>query len=141
MPIVSVCIKTESIKLNWIGVPIAKNITVRCFYKDLIAGNIVSEVQFNHKDCLQLVKVEFSFNTTGLFNVISMEYNIIEAIEAWRNRVQYYQTNSLMLPSSEMSINVFEQMMNNATNFNHLLTFTISEQLNALEKLRYDIVE
>ncbi|CAG8636266.1 16711_t:CDS:2, partial [Dentiscutata erythropus] len=141
MPVVSVRIKAESVKLNWIGVPVPKNITVRRFYEDLIAGNIVPEVQLNHKDHLQPVKVEFSFNTTGPFNVVSMECNMIEAIEAWGNRVQYYQTDSLMLPPSETSINVFEQMMNNATNFNHLPTFTISEQSNALEKLRYDIVE
>ncbi|CAG8745952.1 3719_t:CDS:2, partial [Cetraspora pellucida] len=141
MPVVSVRIKAESVKLNWIGVPVLKNIIVRQFYEDLIAGNIIPEVQLNHKDHLQSVKVEFSFNTTGSFNVVSMECNMIEAIEAWRNRVQYYQTDSLILPPSEMSINVFEQMMNNATNFNHLPTFTISEKSNALEKLRYDIVE
>ncbi|CAG8798945.1 18520_t:CDS:1, partial [Racocetra persica] len=93
MPVVSVRIKAESVKLNWIGVPVPKNITVRRFYEDLIAGNIVPEVQLNHKDRLQPVKVEFSFNTTGPFNVVSMECNMIEAIEAWGNRVQYYQTD------------------------------------------------
>ncbi|CAG8752276.1 9577_t:CDS:2, partial [Dentiscutata erythropus] len=139
MPVVSVYIKAKSVKLNWIGARVSKNIIVRQFYEDFIAGSIVPEMQLNYKDRLQPVKVEFLFNTTRPFNIVSMECNMIEAIKAWRNRVQYYQTDSLMLPPSEMSINVFEQMINNATNFNYLPIFTISEYLNALEKLRYDI--
>ncbi|CAG8727719.1 12860_t:CDS:1, partial [Dentiscutata heterogama] len=95
MPVVSVRIKAENnVKVNWIGVPVPENITVRQFYEDLIVGKIVHEVQLNNEDRLQPVKVEFSSNTTGPFNVVSMECNMVEAIEAWGNRVQYYQTNS-----------------------------------------------
>ncbi|CAG8785671.1 16946_t:CDS:1, partial [Racocetra fulgida] len=39
----------------------------------------VSEVQLNNEDHLQPVKVDFSFNITGIFNAISIEYNMIEA--------------------------------------------------------------
>lgn len=95
MPVISVRIKAENnVKVNQIGVPVPKGITVRQFYEDLIAGKIVPEVQLNDEDRLQPVKVEFSNNTTGPFNVVSMECNMVEAIEAWGNRVQYYQANS-----------------------------------------------
>ncbi|CAG8828919.1 26951_t:CDS:2, partial [Racocetra persica] len=53
----------------------------------------------------------------------------------------YYQTDSSTSLSSEISVNVFAQMMSNATNLNHLPTFTITEHSTILEKLRYDIVE
>ncbi|CAG8845989.1 27148_t:CDS:2, partial [Racocetra persica] len=53
------------------------------FYEELIAGKIVSEVRLDNEDCLQPVKAEFSSNITGPFNVVSMECNMIEAIEAW----------------------------------------------------------
>ncbi|CAG8472289.1 526_t:CDS:2, partial [Dentiscutata heterogama] len=82
------------------------------FCKDLIVGKIVHEVQLNNEDHLQLVKIEFSSNTTGPFNVVSMEYNMVEAIEDWENKV-----------------------------LTHLPTFTISDHSNALEKLQYDIVK
>ncbi|CAG8596809.1 19187_t:CDS:2, partial [Racocetra persica] len=59
----------------------------------------------------------------------------------WGNRVQYYQTDSSTSLSSEIPINAFEQMMNNATILNHLPTFTISENSTTLEELKYDIVE
>ncbi|CAG8837330.1 29209_t:CDS:2, partial [Racocetra persica] len=68
MSVVSVCIKAESVKVNWIGVPVPENITVKQFYEDLVAGKIVPE-----------------------------------AIEAWGNRVQYYQTDSSTSLSSEIS--------------------------------------
>ncbi|CAG8514163.1 21530_t:CDS:2 [Racocetra persica] len=142
MPVVSVRIKAENnVKVNWIGVPVPEDITVRQFYEDLIAGKIVHEVQLNNEDRLQPVKVEFSSNTTGPFNVVSMECNMVEAIEAWGNRVQYYQTNSQVSLYSEASINIFSQMMNDTTSLTHLPTFAISDRSNALEKLRYDIVE
>ncbi|KAF0542330.1 hypothetical protein F8M41_004690 [Gigaspora margarita] len=131
----------NNVKVNWIGVPVPKDITVRQFYEDLIAGKIVPEVQLNDKDHLQLVKVEFSNNTTGLFNIVSMECNMVEAIEAWGNRVQYYQANSQSSLHSEAPINIFLHMMNDAISLTHLPTFTISEHSNALEKLRYNIVE
>ncbi|CAG8665397.1 23318_t:CDS:2 [Dentiscutata erythropus] len=88
MPVVSVRIKAESVKVDWIGVPIPKDITVRQFYEDLIAGKIVSEVRLDNEDHLQPIKAEFSSNKTGPFNVVSMECNMIEAIEAWGNRLK-----------------------------------------------------
>ncbi|CAG8514066.1 16485_t:CDS:1 [Cetraspora pellucida] len=141
MPVVSVHIKAESIKVNWISVSVLKDITVEQFYKELIAEKIVFEVQLDNEDCLQPVKAEFSSNITGPFNVISIEYNIIKAIKAWRNRVQYYQTNSSTLLLPKVPINIFLQIMNNATSLNNLPTFIISEHLNILEKLQYDIVK
>ncbi|CAG8824608.1 39091_t:CDS:1, partial [Gigaspora margarita] len=86
-------------------------------------------------------KVEFSSNTTGPFNVVSMGCNMFEAIKAFGNRVQYYQTNNQASLYSEPTINIFTQMMNDAASLNHLLNFTISEHSNALEKLQYYIVE
>ncbi|CAG8739326.1 15507_t:CDS:1, partial [Dentiscutata heterogama] len=74
---------TESVKVNWIGISVPRNVTVKQFYEDFVAGKIVSEVQLNNKDRLLPVKVEFSHNTTGSFNAVSMECNMIEAIEAW----------------------------------------------------------
>ncbi|CAG8513353.1 24274_t:CDS:1 [Racocetra persica] len=123
-----------TVKVNWIGVPVPKNVTVRQFYEELIVGNIVPEVQLNNEDCLEPVKAEFSSNQNGPFNVVSMECNMIEAIEAWGNRVQYYQTNSSISLLSE-PINIFSQMMDDAASLNHLPTFTISEHSNALDKL------
>lgn len=112
MPIVSVRIKAgNNIKVNWIGVPVPKELTVRQFYDDLIAGKIVPEVQLNNEDCLQPVKIEFSSNTTGPFNVVRMGCNMVEAIEAFGNRVQYYQTNNQASLYSEPTINIFTQMM------------------------------
>ncbi|CAG8763633.1 15236_t:CDS:2, partial [Racocetra fulgida] len=135
MPVISVRIKAENkVKVNWIGVLVPKDITVKQFYEDFIARKIVSEVQLNDEDRLQPVKVEFSHNTTRPFNVVSMECNMVEAIEAWRNKVQYYQTNSQASLYSETPINIFSQMMNDATNLKHLPTFTISEHSNLLEK-------
>ncbi|CAG8504922.1 10131_t:CDS:2 [Dentiscutata heterogama] len=87
-------IMAESVKVDWIGVPVPKDITVRQFYEDLIAGKFVSEVWLDNEDHLQPIKAEFSSNKTGPFNVVSMEFNMTEALEAWGNRVQYYQTNS-----------------------------------------------
>ncbi|CAG8718277.1 461_t:CDS:1, partial [Racocetra persica] len=43
MPVVSVHIKVKSVKVNWIGVSVPKNITVKQFYEDLVAGKIVPE--------------------------------------------------------------------------------------------------
>ncbi|CAG8829586.1 23840_t:CDS:1, partial [Cetraspora pellucida] len=82
MPVVSVQIKVETIKVNWIGISVSKDITVRQFYENLIARKIIPKVQLNNEDHLQLVKVEFLFNTAGPFNIVSMECNIIETIEA-----------------------------------------------------------
>ncbi|CAG8853048.1 21197_t:CDS:1, partial [Gigaspora margarita] len=71
MPIVSVYIKVENnIKVNWIGISVPKKLTVRQFYDELIVEKIVPKVQLNNKNCLQPVKVEFSSNTTGPFNVV-----------------------------------------------------------------------
>ncbi|KAF0552079.1 hypothetical protein F8M41_022685 [Gigaspora margarita] len=127
--------------MNWIGVPVPKDITVGQFYDDLIAGKIGSEVRLDNEDHLQPIKAEFSSNITGPFNVVSMECNMIEAIEVWGNRVQYYQTNSSTSLLSKTPINIFSQIMNDVTSLNNLPTFTVSEHSNALEKLRYDIVE
>ncbi|CAG8846211.1 8624_t:CDS:1, partial [Gigaspora margarita] len=60
----------NNIKVNWIGIPVPKKLTVRQFYDELIVEKIVSKVQLNNEDCLQPVKVEFSSNTTGPFNVV-----------------------------------------------------------------------
>ncbi|CAG8495646.1 3377_t:CDS:2, partial [Cetraspora pellucida] len=95
----------------------------------------------DNEDHLQPIKAEFSSNITGPFNVVSMECNMIEAIEAWGNRVQYYQTNGSTSLLSKAPINIFSQMMNDATSLNNIPTFTVSEHSNALEKLRYDIAE
>ncbi|CAG8594627.1 19021_t:CDS:2 [Cetraspora pellucida] len=73
--------KPESVKVDWIGVPVPKDIIVGQFYKELIARKIVSEVRLDNEVCLQSVKAVFLSNITGPFNVISMECNMIEAIE------------------------------------------------------------
>ncbi|CAG8814354.1 8713_t:CDS:1, partial [Cetraspora pellucida] len=66
---------------------------------------------------------------------------MVGAIEAWSNRVQYYQTDSLTLLSSEIPINAFEQIMNNAIILNYLPTFTIFKNSTTLEKLKYNIIK